>query len=114
MRRILLYLPLIVFLGGCSPSVPKCGDTETTDLVKEIANDEMVKQVGAEVAKLFSYSVSAIRTTDEDDKTGMFECAAQLEIHASKTGESNEIPITYTVEVTDSGEEFYVSVYGLN
>jgi hypothetical protein len=24
-----------------------------------------------------------------------------------------ELPITYTVEITDNGEEFYVEVYGL-
>lgn len=108
-----MVLSLIALLGGCSNSVPKCGDSETTDLVKQIANDEMISQLGAESAELFSYSVNAIRTTDENDKTGAFECAAQLEIHASSTGESNELPITYTVEVTDDGKEFYVDVYGL-
>ncbi|NGZ15670.1 hypothetical protein HGG78_18345 [Vibrio aestuarianus] len=113
MKKAALALPLIVLLGGCSPSAPKCGDSETTDLVKEIANDEMINQLGAEAAKIFSYSVNAIRTTDENDKTGAFECAAQLDIHASTTGQSNEIPITYTVEMTDDGEQFYVNVYGL-
>lgn len=113
MKKAALALPLIVLLGGCSPSVPKCGDSETTDLVKEIANDEMINQLGADAAKIFSYSVNAIRTTDENDKTGAFECAAQLDIHASTTGQSNEIPITYTVEMTDDGEQFYVNVYGL-
>mgnify|MGYP006113370931 CR=1 FL=1 len=113
MKRTMLALPLIALLAGCSPSVPKCGDSETTDLVKQIANEEMISQLGAESAKLFSYSVNAIRTTDENDKTGAFECAAQLEIHASNKGNSNEIPITYTVEMTDDGEEFYVNVYGL-
>ena len=113
MKKAALALPLLILLGGCSPSVPKCSDSETTDLVKEIANDEMIDQLGAEAAKLFSYSVNAIRTTDENDKTGAFECAAQLEIHASNTGQSNEIPITYSVEMTDDSEQFYVNVYGL-
>lgn len=113
MKKVFLSIPLLLLLGGCSPSVPKCGDAETIDLVKQIANDEMTNQLGAEAAKLFTYSVNAIRTTDEHEKTGAFECAAQLEVHASTTGQSNELPITYTVEATDKGDEFYVNVYGL-
>ncbi|ATI46686.1 hypothetical protein CO725_13705 [Vibrio parahaemolyticus] len=114
MKKVILGLmPLVISLAGCSPTVPKCSDSETTDLVKEIANDEMVNQLGLETSKLFTYSVNAIRTTDENEKTGAFECAAQLEIHASNTGNSNEIPITYTVEMTDDGEQFYVNVFGL-
>ncbi len=113
MKKILVSIPLLALLGGCSPSVPKCGDEETIDLVKQIANDEMKNQLGGEAAKIFSYTVKAIRTTDEHDKTGAYECAAQLEIHASTTGQSSEIPITYTVEATDKGDEFYVNVFGL-
>ncbi|NAW69445.1 hypothetical protein CAG54_12955 [Vibrio sp. V27_P1S3P104] len=113
MKQIILALPLVFLLGGCSPSVPKCGDSETTDLIKQIANDEMINQLGSNAGKMFSYSVNAIRTTDKNDKTGAFECAAQLEIHARNTGNSSEIPITYTVEMTDNGKEFYVNVYGL-
>ena len=109
------YYPFLFlfFLGGCSPQVPKCSDSETTDLVKSIAEIEMEKQIGSERAKLFSYSVNGIRTTNENEKTGSFECAAQLGIHASNTGDTNEIPITYTVEMTDNGEEFFVNVFGL-
>lgn len=113
MKKAALAIPLIVLLGGCSPSVPKCGDSETTDLVKEIANDHMINGLGAEMAKVVSLSVTAIRTTDENDKTGSFECAAQLEMYSSTTGQSDEMPITYTVEMTDDGEQFYVNVYGL-
>ena len=51
-------------LPACSPSVPKCSDTETINLVKEIAGREMRKQVGEEAAKAFSYAVEAIRTTN--------------------------------------------------
>lgn len=114
MNKVILGLiPLTIALAGCSPTVPKCGDSETTDLVKQIANDEMINQLGLEASKTFTYSVNGIRTTDENEKTGAFECAAQLEIHASKIGNSSEIPITYTVEMTDDGEQFYVNVFGL-
>ncbi len=111
-----LIIPVILStaaIAGCSQSVPKCSDTEATDLVKQIANREMGNQLGAEAAKMFSYTVSAIRTTSTNEQTGAHECAAQLGITASNTGQTNEIPITYTVEMTDNGEEFYVNVYGL-
>lgn len=113
MLRYIFLAAGAVTLAGCSASAPKCSDDETVDLVKEIANDEMINQLGPEMGKLFSYSVSAIRTTHSDEKTGSFECAAQLEIKASNTNQTNEIPIEYTVEITDNEEEFFVTVYGL-
>ncbi len=54
---------------------------------------------------MFSYTVSAIRTTSTNEQTGAHECAAQLGITASNTGQTNEIPITYTVEMTDNDED---------
>lgn len=111
-----LIIPAIlstIAISGCSQSVPKCGDTETTDLVKQIADREMGNQLGSEAAKMFSYTVGAIRTTSTNEQTGAHECAAQLGITASNTGQTNEIPITYTVEMTDNGDEFYVNVFGL-
>ena len=73
----------------------------------------MARQIGAETAKLFSYTVNAIRTTNTNEQTGAHECAAQLAVKASNTGETNQLPITYTVEMTDDGKEFYVNVFGL-
>jgi hypothetical protein len=103
----------IILTIGAVVSVPQCGDQETTDLVKEIANREMGDQLGAEAAKMFSYTVGVIRTTSTNEQTGAHECAAQLGIIASNTGQTNEIPITYSIEMTDNGEEFYVNVFGL-
>ena len=108
------FLVLMVISAGLFGSgVPKCGDSETVSLVKQIADREMGNQLGREAANIFSYKVGAIRTTSTNEQTGSYECAAQLGITASTTGETNEIPITYTVEATDDGEEFYVNVYGL-
>jgi hypothetical protein len=103
---------IILTIGG-AVSVPKCGDQEATDLVKQIAGREMGNQLGAEAAKMFSYTIGAIRTTSTNEQTGAHECAAQLGITANDTGQTNEILITYTVEMTDNGEEFYVNVFGL-
>ena len=114
MKKIIIPVMLsAVALTGCSQSVPTCSDTETTDLVEKIADREMGNYLGSEAAKMFSYTVSAIRTTSTNEQTGAHECAANLGITASNTGQTNEAPITYTVEMTDNGEEFYVNVFGL-
>lgn len=110
---IIFATAALIAISGCSKSVPKCGDTETTDLVKDITDREMTRQYGADSASLFSYSVEAVRTTWTDEQTGAYECAAQLVMSANNTGQSEEAPITYTVELTDDGEEFFVNVYGL-
>jgi len=102
----------VLFLAACSPSVPKCSDDQTIDLVKEIADREMGRQLGAEAAKMYSYDVQAIRTTNTNDKTGAHECAAELKIIA-KNGGGNSIPITYTVEKTEDTGQLYVNVFGL-
>lgn len=112
-NRSLFIIPFLALLDGCTPSVPKCGDSKTVNLVKQIANEEVQDHLGTRLADTISYTVNAIRTTNTHEKTGAFECAAQLEVHSSTTGKSNSIPITYTVEATDKGDEFYVSVRGL-
>ncbi|TXD98358.1 hypothetical protein ES754_05415 [Psychrobacter frigidicola] len=114
MYKSLLVIPLIALISACSPStIPKCSAPEVIDTIKEIANEEMAIQLGSETAEKFTYAINSIRTTDENDKTGAFECAAQLEIHANTNDNSTEIPITYTVEKTDDGQDFYVNVFGL-
>ncbi|PVZ69647.1 hypothetical protein [Pelagibaculum spongiae] len=115
MKKSIIISTILIGLavGGCSQSTPKCGSDDATDLVKEISGREMAAQLGSEAAKLISYSVNAIRTTHEDNATGSYDCAAQLGITASNTGITNEIPITYTVERTDDGEQFFVNVFGL-
>lgn len=111
--KIAISVFVALALTGCTKSVPKCNDVEPVNLVKQIADREMGNQLGQEAAKLFSYSVNAIRTQSTDSKTGAHECAAELNITASNTGVTNTIPITYTVELTDDGKEIYVNVYGL-
>lgn len=113
MYKSLLVIPLIALISGCSSSIPKCSDTEVTDTVKEVASKEMIFQLGPEVKNIFTYTVLDIRTINRNENTGAYECAAQLEIHANTNGNSKEIPITYTIEQTDDGEDFYVNVFGL-
>lgn len=113
-----LVIPVIlltVAFAGCSQSVPKCGDSEVVDLVKQIAESELGNHVTDEFvsAQGVSLNIDAIRTTSTNEQTGAHECAAQLVITVGKTGQTSEIPITYTVEMADNGDEFYVNVFGL-
>lgn len=113
MQNFFVVAFAIVLITGCSPSVPTCSDLNTTALVEIIADREMANQLGAEEAETFTYRVSSIRTTHTNQQTGAYECAAQLEISALDTDLTSEIPITYTVELIDNKDEFYVNVFGL-
>ena len=76
--------------------------------MKQIAKDAIAEEVGRSMADQTLLSVEAIRTTDENEKTGALECAAELIILPQR----NVFPITYTVEATDDNG-FYVTVYGI-
>lgn len=113
--KLKLILPMIavaVILPACSQSVPKCGSSDVTKLVTEIADREMTTQLGEEAAKVFTYAVETIRTTNTNETTGSHKCAADLKI-IGNNGKDNSIPITYTVENTDDGKNIYVNVFGL-
>ena len=114
MKHLTVPLAIVsVALTGCIQYAPECGDEETTNLVKQIADREMTNQLGHGSQGLFTYTVNAIRTQSTNKETGAHTCAAQLGITATTNGVTNELPITYTVEVADNGEEFYVNVFGL-
>lgn len=105
-----VFCATALMLTGCGSSVPACSDRDTTDLVVEIADRELTKQIGEARAKTVTWQVTSIRTTDENEKTGALSCAADLQF--SGPGGSETAPITYTVEATDDGN-FYVNVFGL-
>ena len=103
---VAVLLVLLAFDGLFSSNVPSCGDSRTVALVKQIATDEK--------GEFYSFEVDAIRTTSTNEQTGTHECAAQLEVSYSEDGTpASEIPITYTVELTDDGKQIYVGVLGL-
>lgn len=104
-------LALTALMAFADESVPACSSDKATNLVVKISNEELARQVGAQVAKNISISVSAIRTTKTNDQTGAYTCAAQLDI--ARPDGNRALPITYTVEKTDEGNQFYVNVFGL-
>lgn len=110
----IIKLTLVIFLmslifTGCTGGTPKCGDSETKDLVIQIAKDELKKQgLGSLIPKL-KFEVDAIRTTKHNKDVDSYQCAADFIMIGDQT---KTLPVTYTVESTDDGNEFYVNVYG--
>lgn len=107
----------LLILASCSSTAPKCGDSETLNLVEQILAENTVYD---------EFELIYIRTTDKNEETGSFECAANVKMKNTNggvnfmadnlidmVGVDKEISITYTVELTDSRDEFFVQVYGL-
>ncbi|TCI04610.1 hypothetical protein EZV61_01120 [Corallincola luteus] len=100
-----------LMMVGCSQHAPDCDDSDAMDLVLEIVQEELVKEIGSEMAASVDLELDAIRTTDINEKTGARECASELLIEGP-SGETS-VDITYTSELTDESGEFYITVYGL-
>lgn len=98
-------------MAGCGNEAPNCTDPETKKLVIEIANSELKKEISADIVDSVKLSVKNVRTTDVNEKVGSFECAADLIF--TGPGGVETLPITYTSELVDGGDNFYVNVYGL-
>ena len=93
------------FLNSCSKSAPDCSDTITIEKVKDL--------VLAETGKTdLPLELTDIRTTRFDDKTGSQECASIAKIEGP-LGQTMEIPITYTSELTDKKGEYYIQITGM-
>lgn len=111
MNKIIVSFLLLSLIAGCSRA-PGCNDSETKDLVIDIANDTAIEKMGS-FSSNFSYEVRSVRTTHTNKQTGTHQCMADLAVTAKTKGRTNLLPIEYTVELTDDGSEFYVTVYGL-
>lgn len=102
---------LVAVITGCSSSAPKCADQKTIDLVVQIAKQEVAKAAGKDWADKVQFTLSAIRTTGTDDKTGAQKCAATMLIKTPEKEDQGDI--TYVSEKTDKDGQQVVTVYGL-
>ena len=95
-------------LISCSKSAPECSDTVTIEKVKDLVLAETGK-------KDLPLELTAIKTTSFDDKTGRQECAGIAKIEGP-LGQTMEIPITYTSELTEKKGEHYIQLtnFGFN
>ena len=87
-------------LSGCSPSVKNCNTPEILDLVTQRVSAEMIKQVGEEKEKKFTYEVKAVTINDTDEKSGVYECSAELIINEGVN--SNAKPVMFTVSSAET------------
>lgn len=111
----ILTISMSFLFIGCSSNVPDCNDSEVKDLVLEIANEEVFGMLGKGFARITELSLESARTTNTNEKTGANSCAADMRIKqdSGNIKQNRTVPITYTVESANDGEEFYVTVYGL-
>mgnify|MGYP003667698454 FL=1 len=106
----MLCLPTLANAGWfTNDTAPKCSDLETQELVIQIMKDGLEEDSGKEFADSLTLVLSLIRTTDFNEKTGSQECAAELTM--SNSDDSGTIHLTYTSELLDDGENFYVTVH---
>lgn len=111
---ILSILLMTVLTTACTRMAPKCDSSDVINTVKELSNDEMLRQLkvlGKKIDKnQLKLSIDTIRTAETDKDTGSHACKANLNIMYNN--EKQTVPITYTVENAEKGQ-FYVEVYGL-
>lgn len=90
-------------------STPKCNDTETKNLVKQITLEEFSKQ-GIEQLEI---TLSNIRTSEYNKEIEKYGCTADLTASDKISGQTYSLPITYTSQATEDNDNFYVEVFGL-
>lgn len=100
---------LAMFMTACS-GTPSCSDSDTKDLVIQIAKNELNKIGKGYLISKSEFEVQAIRTREHDKDADTYTCAADFVMDDGK--QERKIPITYTIESTDDKEQFYVQVFG--
>ncbi|WDE00779.1 DUF2628 domain-containing protein [Thalassomonas actiniarum] len=88
---------------------PQCYSSEVTELVIELSEKEILKHLTSSEASDLNLTLKAINTTDMDQHTLAYQCAAQL--HVDGPDISNSIPVNYSVALIDNGKAFNVSVF---
>lgn len=112
MKKLIVAASVMALFTGCSSSTPDCSSSEAVDLVLQITRDEMLNYVSSSQAEALDYRLDAIRTRSRNEEVDSYRCAAELTISGLPQGSVSD-GIEYTIESTDSGDEFYVEVFGL-
>jgi hypothetical protein len=111
-----------MLLSGCNSGTPKCNSDDARNLVISIAREQAAKEFAAMKNSQLSgmypknidsvkFSVKNVRTTKHQSSPDIYECAADLEM--SGVGAPSIFPITYNIQKTDDGSQFYINVLGL-
>jgi len=121
-RLIITCLATGTLLSGCNSGTPKCNSDDARNLVISIAREQVAKEFTAiknsQLSEMYpknidgaKFSVKNVRTTKHQSSPDIYECAADLEM--SGIGNPSSLPITYNIQKTDDGSQFYINVLGL-
>lgn len=116
----LLALGALGLLSGCSNSPPKCADSDATEVVLQIVNEELeslrkafinLNSSNREIT--YEARLENIRTLEKNAGTGSYRCAGTVRIESNSFMLKKSVDITYQTERTEDSKEVYVTVYGL-
>lgn len=136
-KTAIMLMTAIFALAGCSNNAPNCSDQKVLDTLTQLPIEDTLKGAAVYSAKMkaqnkppeeiaaydayIAKSIAAAKnaktiytnivTTEANDKTGFYACAATVEVTAE--GKTNKWNFTYTVEKTNDGKSFHVNSKGL-
>lgn len=110
--RSLIVCSTLIILFGCSSTSIACNDSETKDMVLEIATEKLHQSfiwINSSYNKPEYTDLKDVITTEESEKAKT--CKANLEKSFGDQAKE-EIPINYTIEITDEGKKI-ITIYGI-
>lgn len=96
-----------LFLVTLDGNTPACNSVDAKALVTKIIRKN-ARELGLGDV---SVSLSNIRTSKYNGGIDKYTCEADIRIDSSVGGNADSV--TYTIQMTDDGEHFYVEVFGL-
>lgn len=105
MKKFFL-LGSIILIAGCGDNTPKCNSTDTIETAVSIIEKHYA------IMNIENVELKNIRTTGKDKNIGMSQCAADADLSFKDNGNPT-IPVTYTTQLTDDGNNIYVNIWGL-
>ncbi|EBB5475899.1 hypothetical protein FHA82_07290 [Salmonella enterica] len=127
-RTMLLVLIAAGLLAGCGEKTPECNSNDAKNLVVDIAHKQIKKQFeqlrNSQMSEMVPGNTDSlilkvinVRTLNHNSSLDTYQCAANLQMtmtdEKSKLPNTTSIPITYNIQKTDDGGQFYINVSGL-
>jgi hypothetical protein len=113
-----LTLIAILPLSACSHSPPSCSDSDATDVVIQIANEQLdryrpgLARMNEDKPVSLDPTLKDIRTVSKNADTGGYKCAATVDIKSNSPSFAKSVDITYTTEIAEDTHKPYITVYG--
>ncbi|MFC0309502.1 hypothetical protein ACFFHK_07255 [Gallibacterium trehalosifermentans] len=126
-KKLTLAFMMVGLVTACSPKTPDCNDSDVKNLVIEIFKENILESRLFREDELWlfterDYSITDVVIRQHDEKLDFYTCRAKLqgsfikedkianESYRSQASQPLVIPITYTIESVDSGENFQVNI----